>query len=313
MHEQKATRIAYGEALAKLGSTNDRVVALDADLSHATMSSIFAKQFPQRFFNMGIAECNMICVAAGMSSSGWIPFCSTFAMFGTGRAYEMIRNAVCYPLMNVKLAFSHAGISIGEDGGSHQAIEDIALMRVLPGMTVLAPCDAYETEAAVLAAVQMNGPVYIRLSRFPTPVYQQAPFSIGKARIMRDGNDIVLYSCGVMVSTALQCADVLAQSGISAMVVNVYSLKPVDRELIMETATRCGCAAPLEDHSIIGGLGDIVADVLCGEAIRLLKIGVNDCFGQSGKSGDLMAAYGLTADQIVPQLLALTACASRKG
>lgn len=230
MSEMKATRVAYGEALAKLGHENDKIVVLDADLSHATMTITFAKEFPKRHFNAGIAEANMVDMAAGMSRMGLIPFCSTFAVFA-GRSYDQIRNGICYPHFNVKLAFTHAGVTVGEDGGSHQAIEDIALMRALPGMTVICPCDANETYQAVKAAAELDGPVYLRLARLPSPVLDPMPFTIGKGNVLVDGSDLVIFTCGILVSESLKAAELLREKGISAAVVNLHTIKPIDSTL----------------------------------------------------------------------------------
>ena len=303
MSEMKAIRAAYGEALAALGAQNERVVALDADLAHATMTLEFAKRFPHRFFNAGIAEANMVSMAAGLSTMGYIPFCSTFAIFGAGRAYEQVRNSVAYPNLNVKLAMTHAGITLGEDGGSHQAIEDIALMRVIPGMTVLIPCDANETVRAVQAAAALDGPVYLRLARPATPVFEQPmPFEIGKANVLREGTDLVLFACGIMVATALECAAALAAEGKSVAVVNIHTVKPLDEACVLHWARRCGRVATIEEHSVIGGLGDAVASVLCGSGdFVFCKIGVQDRFGQSGKPEALLEEYGLDVPGVLAQ------------
>ena len=275
MGEKKATRVAYGEYLAELGKVNDKIVVLDADLAEATNTSKFRAAFPERFFDCGIAEGNMVDMAAGLSTMGYIPFASTFAIFGSGRAYENIRNSVAYPHFNVKFAFTHAGISVGEDGGSHQAIEDIALMRVIPGMTVLVPADANETRKAVDAALAMDGPVYIRLARLASEVLEERPFTLGKADVLREGSDAALICCGLMVEKCLEAAELLGQEGISAAVIN------------------------MQEHSVIGGLGDAVASVLCGESgFRFAKVGVQDRFGQSGTPDELFEEYGLTPAQI---------------
>ena len=299
MSETKATRAAYGEALAKLGHENDKIVVLDADLSHATMTLTFAKEFPDRHFNAGIAEANMVDMAAGMSRMGLIPFCSTFAVFA-GRSYDQIRNGICYPHFNVKMAFTHAGVTVGEDGGSHQAIEDIALMRVLPGMTVICPCDANETYQAVKAAAEMDGPVYLRLARLATPVFEPTPDTIGKGNVIVDGSDAVLFTCGIMVNECLKAAELLRQKGMNPAIVNLHTIKPIDAELVRAYAARCKRVYTVEEHSVIGGLGDAVADVLLsgGVACSFKKIGVQDCFGQSGKAMEVLAEYGLTGAQI---------------
>ncbi|MFV0352378.1 MAG: transketolase family protein [Oscillospiraceae bacterium] len=304
MHENKAIRAAYGETLVELGHKNEKVVVLDANLAHATMTLGFSQAFPNRFFNMGIAESNMVSVAAGLSTMGYVPFCSTFAIFGAGRAYEQVRNSVAYPHFNVKLAMTHAGITLGEDGGSHQAIEDIALMRVIPSMTVIVPCDAEETVRAVHAAAEMDGPVYLRLARPETPVFTKGmPFEIGKTNVVRDGTDIVLFACGIMVSTALECAAALQNNGVNAAVVNVHTIKPIDRESILHWANKCKKVVTIEEHSTIGGLGDAVADVLIGNgSFNFCKIGVQDRFGQSGKPADLLREYGLDTTGVLAQI-----------
>lgn len=301
---EKATRAAYGEALAELGKVNDKVVVLDADLSKSTMTATFQKAFPDRFFNIGIAEANMVDMAAGMSTMGLIPFCSTFAMFGAGRVYEQIRNSIAYPRLNVKLCMSHAGVSVGEDGASHQCLEDLALMRVIPGMTVICPADASETRKAVFAAAEMEGPVYIRLARLATPVFEKDyPFEIGKANVLREGTDVAVFATGLMVSEALKAADLLAAQGVSAAVINVHTVKPIDADCVTEWARKCGRVVTVEEHSVIGGLGDAVAGVLMGKVdCAFRKIGVQDQFGQSGKAWEVLAEYGLTAPQIAESI-----------
>ena len=301
---EKATRAAYGEALAELGKVNDKVVVLDADLSKSTMTATFQKAFPDRFFNIGIAEANMVDMAAGMSTMGLIPFCSTFAMFGAGRVYEQIRNSIAYPRLNVKLCMSHAGVSVGEDGASHQCLEDLALMRVIPGMTVICPADANETRKAVFAAAEMEGPVYIRLARLATPVFEKDyPFEIGKANVLREGTDVAMFATGLMVSEALKAADLLAAQGVSAAVINVHTVKPIDADCVTEWARKCGRVVTVEEHSVIGGLGDAVAGVLMGKVdCAFRKIGVQDQFGQSGKAWEVLAEYGLTAPQIAESI-----------
>ena len=304
MSETKATRVAYGEALVELGKQNDKIVVLDADLASATMTSIFKKEFPERHFECGIAESNMVTMANGMSTMGLIPFCSTFSVFA-GRCFEQIRNSVCYPHNNVKFAFTHAGLTVGEDGGSHQAIEDVALMRVLPGMTVLAPCDANEAKKAVAAAAEINGPVYLRLARLPTAIFEDMPFTVGKANVMREGKDAVVFTYGIMVEEGLKAADLLAKQGKEITVVNMHTLKPLDEEIIKTYAARCKNVFTLEEHSVIGGLGDAAASVIAGNvACKFHKIGVEDRFGQSGKPMDVLREYGLCADQIAEKILA---------
>ena len=301
---EKATRAAYGEALAELGAKNDKVVVLDADLSKSTMTATFQKEFPDRFFNMGIAEANMVDVAAGLSTMGLIPFCSTFAMFGAGRAYEQVRNSIAYPRFNVKLCMTHAGLSVGEDGASHQCVEDIALMRVIPGMTVVVPADASEARKAVFAAAAFDGPMYLRFARLATPVFEEDyPFEIGKANVIREGTDAVVFACGMMVSESLKAAEELAAEGKSVAVVNVHTIKPIDAECVTRWAEKCGNVITVEEHSVIGGLGDAVADVLMGKVCcKFKKIGVQDRFGQSGKAWDVLREYGLTAPQIAEEI-----------
>ena len=303
---EKATRAAYGDALVELGAQNDKVVVLDADLSHATMTCGFAKAYPDRFFNAGIAEANMVDMAAGMSTMGLIPFASTFAMFGAGRAYEQVRNSIAYPKFNVKLCMTHAGVSVGEDGGSHQCIEDIALMRVIPGMTVVVPADANEARKAVFAAAEFQGPMYLRFARLASPVFEKDyPFEIGKANVMREGTDAVVFACGMMVSESLTAAELLAQEGKSVAVVNVHTIKPIDAECVTEWAKKCGNVITVEEHNVIGGLGDAVADVLMGKvACKFKKIGVQDQFGQSGKAKEVLKEYGLTGPQIAESIKA---------
>ncbi len=301
MSEKKATRVGYGEALVALGAENDKVVVLDADLSCSTMTNGFAKAYPDRFFDCGIAEANMVTMAAGLSSTGLIPFCSTFAVFAS-RCYEQIRNGVCYPKLNVKFAFTHAGITVGEDGATHQAIEDIAIMRALPGMTILCPCDAEEAGRAVRAAAAMEGPVYLRLARLATPVFSAGmPFEIGKANIMREGGDVALITCGLMVEACMNAAELLEKKGIHATVVNKHTIKPLDEALVRELAVKMPLYT-VEEHSIIGGLGDAVAAVVAEHGGRLHKIGLNDCFGQSGKPAELLDFYGLTPEKIAARI-----------
>lgn len=309
MAESKSLRVAYGEALAELGSTNDKVVVLDADLSHATMTSIFASKYPDRFFNFGLAEANMVGAAAGFAHSGFVPFVSTFALFGTGRAYEQIRNSIAYPKANVKFGLSHSGLSVGEDGASHQSIEDIALMRVLPGMTIFVPCDPVETKKAVFAAASMEGPVYIRVARPVVDVItsETMPFIPGKANIMQEGSDICIIAAGLMVRDALKAADLLSQKGIHAAVVNMHTIKPIDSDVILDMAERCKAIVTAEEHSVIGGLGSAVAEVLAGHSnAKFARIGIQDAFGRSGKPADLFRAYGLTPEDIERTCIELT-------
>lgn len=304
MSEKKAIRVAYGEALAALGEENEKVVALDADLAHATMTATFANKFPQRFFNAGIAEANMIDMAAGLSTMGFIPFASTFAVFA-GRCFDQIRNGVCYPGFNVKFGMTHAGITLGEDGGSHQAIEDVALMRSIPGMTIIVPCDARETWRAVKAAAEIQGPVYLRLARLPSPVFEEEmPFEVGKANTLREGTDVAVFTCGIMVDECLQAAEQLSAKGISAAVITMHTIKPLDEEAVLRFASSCGAVVTVEEHSVIGGLGDAVGDVLLRNrcAIPFEKIGVQDRFGQSGKPDDVLAEYGLDVASITARI-----------
>ncbi len=301
--EKKAIRVAYGEAIVKLGAENDKVVVFDSDLAAATMTNGFKKAYPDRFIDCGIAEANMVDMAAGASTMGLIPFCSTFAVFA-GRSYDQIRNGVCYPKLNVKLGFSHAGITLGEDGGSHQAIEDIALMRVLPNMTVFVPSDANECYKCVEAAAKINGPVFIRTARLPSPVYEERPFEVGKGNVIKDGKDVVIFCCGIMLEHCLEAAEILKENGIDAAIVNHHTLKPFDEELTREYAAKCGKVFTVEEHSVIGGLGDAVASALCGMGLeKFLKIGINDEFGQSGKPAHLLEEYGLTGKQIAEKIM----------
>ena len=302
--EKKAVRVAYGEALVKLGEHNDKVVVLDADLAAATMTGAFKKAFPNRFFDCGIAEANMVDMSAGMSTMGLIPFCSTFAVFA-GRSYDQIRNSVCYPKFNVKFGFSHAGITLGEDGGSHQAIEDLALMRVLPNMTVFVPSDANECYQCVEAAAKIDGPVYIRTARLATPVYDPRPFTVGKGTVIRDGKDCVIFTCGIMMEHTLEAVDLLSAKGIDAALVSFHTLKPFDEQLAREYTAKCGKVFTVEEHSVIGGLGDAVASAVIGKGVEYFeKIGINDVFGQSGKPADLLKEYGLTGPQIAERIAA---------
>ena len=304
MADKIATREAYGKALVDLGNENGKVVVLDADLAGATMTKYFKAAHPDRFFDMGIAEADMVATSAGLSTMGLIPFCSTFAMFGAGRAYDQMRNSVAYPHFNVKLCCSHAGVSVGEDGGSHQCVEDLALMRAIPGMTVIVPADAKEARKAVFALAEYNGPSYLRLARLATPVFEEDyPFEIGKANVLREGADVAIFACGLMVNESLEAAKLLEAEGIHAAVINVHTIKPIDAACVTEWAGKCGKVITVEEHSTIGGLGDAVADVLMGKvACKFHKIGVQDQFGQSGKAADVLREYGLTADQIAQEI-----------
>ena len=294
----KSMRDGYGDALVEL--ENENIVVLDADLAHATMSSIFLSKYPERFFNLGIAEQNLFGVATGMAHSGLTVFAGTFAMFATGRAYEQVRNSVCYSNANVKVVGTHAGLSPCSDGGSHQTIEDIALMRVLPNMTVFSPCDYNQTKQLVKEAAKIKGPVYIRLGRMPSPMFTQGNIEVGKAQILREGNDICLISTGVMVWKCLQAAEELQKKGIEASVINVHTMKPFDEDTILKYAKHCHRVVTVEEHSIIGGLGSIVAETLLGKGDFCFKrIGIDDKFGQSGDFEELMEFYGLTKENII--------------
>ncbi|PKM82342.1 MAG: transketolase [Firmicutes bacterium HGW-Firmicutes-14] len=297
-----ATREAYGRVLARLGAEIRDIVVLDADLSKSTKTSDFAKEFPDRFFDMGVAEQNMIGTAAGLAAAGKIPFASSFAIFATGRAFEQIRNSIAYPQLNVKIAATHAGISVGEDGASHQAIEDIAIMRALPNMTVIVPADATETEKAVRAAVNYRGPVYLRLGRLGLPVLFDESYSykIGRANTLRDGSDVTVIACGLMVGQALEAADVLAGENISTRVINMHTIKPLDREAVVRAAMETKAIVTAEEHNVIGGLGSAVAEALV-ETVPVVQemVGVKDTFGESGAPSELLEKYGLTAKDIV--------------
>ena len=304
MSEKIATREAYGKALVDLGTQNDKVVVLDADLAGATMTKYFKAAHPDRFYDCGIAEANMMNIGAGLSTMGLVPFCSTFAMFGAGRAYEQIRNSIAYPKFNVKICCSHAGVSVGEDGGSHKSIEDIGLMRMIPGMTVIVPADANEARKATFALAEFQGPVYMRLARLATPVFENDyPFEIGKANVLREGKDAAVFACGLMVNEALEAAKLLAAEGIEISIINMHTIKPLDAACVVKYAEKCGNVITVEEHSVIGGLGDAVADALMGKVCcKFKKIGVNDQFGQSGKAADVLREYGLTADQIAAKI-----------
>ena len=302
MSKKIATREAYGQALAALGSENENIVVLDADLSKSTKTADFAKVFPKRFFNVGIAEQNMMATAAGLAAAGKIPFASTFAIFATGRAFEQVRNSIAYPHLNVKVAASHAGLTVGEDGGSHQSVEDISLMRTIPGMIVIVPADGPETAAAVRAAAEIKGPVYLRLGRLAVPDVNPPDyqFQVGRGIVLKTGSDVTLIGTGIMVDACLQAAALLTDAGISAAVVNISTIKPIDRELIIAQAKISGAVVTAEEHSVIGGLGSAVAEVL-GEncPVPLQRVGVLDRFGQSGPPEELLREYNLTPADIV--------------
>lgn len=300
--EKQATREAYGQALEALGAARQDVVVLDADLSKSTKTNMFQNKFPERFFNMGIAEQNLMGVAAGFAAAGKVPFASTFAVFATGRAYDQIRNSICYPRLNVKIAATHAGITVGEDGGSHQALEDINLMRGLPNMTVLVPADGPEAYNAVMAAAEVEGPVYIRLGRsaVPTITDPDEAFVIGKGKCLREGADVTLIACGMMVAVALDAAELLAAEGVSAAVIDMSTIKPIDRALISEWAGKTGAVVTAEEHNVIGGLGSAVAEVLAlDKPVPMEMVGIEDVFGESGTAAALVEKYGLTKEHIV--------------
>lgn len=297
-----ATRQSYGEALAELGEKNENVVVFDADLSGATKTSIFAKKFPERFFDMGIAEQDMMSTAAGMSTFGKIPYASTFAVFAAGRAYDQIRNSICYPKMNVKICATHSGVTVGEDGATHQMLEDLGLMRGLPNMTVLCTSDDTETRWAVKEISKIQGPVYVRLCRLATPVIydENQKFEIGKAIQIGEGTDATIFATGVVVSEAIKAKEELEKQGIKIRVVDVHTIKPIDKEMIVKCAKETKKLISIEDHSIINGLGTAIADVLTEEyPCKLIKLGVKDEFGRSGKATELLEHYGLTAKHIV--------------
>ena len=297
---KQATREAYGKALAELGKENENIVVLDADLSKSTKTADFAAVCSERFFNAGIAEQNMTGVAAGLATCGKIPFISSFAVFAAGRNFEQIRNSIAYPKLNVKIAATHAGITVGEDGGSHQAIEDISLMRTLPNMTVVVPCDGVETAAAVKAVANMQGPCYLRLGRLATPQVndEDYQFELGKGVVLKEGKDAVIFACGMMVAPALEAAALL-QDELQVAVINIHTIKPLDKELIIKYAAQCEAVVTVEEHNIIGGLGSAVAEVLAEEGIGIqIRVGINDCFGQSGSPAELLENYGLTGEKI---------------
>ncbi len=303
MSKKIATRESYGRALKDLAESNKNVVVLDADLSKSTKTAEFKAVAPERFFNMGIAEANMMGVAAGMSTCGKIPFVSTFAMFAAGRAFEQIRNSICYPRLNVKVCATHAGLTVGEDGASHQAIEDLSLMRSIPNMTVINPSDDVEAQAAIKAVVEFNGPCYVRLGRAAVNVINDNAdykFEIGKGVTLKEGNDVTIIGTGIMVDTAIEAAEMLKNEGINARVLNIHTIKPIDAELLIKAAKETGAIVTAEEHSVIGGLGSAVSEVLAEEyPVPVLKVGVMDKFGESGKPNELLEAYGLTAKNVV--------------
>ena len=310
MAEKQATRDAYGKALVALGAENSDIVVLDADLSKSTKTADFAKHYPERFFNMGIAEQNLMGTAAGLAAAGKIPFASTFAIFATGRAFEQIRNSIAYPKLNVKIAATHAGITVGEDGGSHQAIEDIAIMRAVPNMTVLVPADGEETRQAIKAAAQYKGPVYIRMGRLDVPLLfgEEYQFEIGKANVLREGTDVAIMANGIMVALALEAAEELSLSGISVSVVNVASVKPLDVSTLVQVAQKTKAVVSAEEHNIIGGLGSAIAEVLAENApTPMVRVGLKDTFGESGRPLELLEKYGLTKASLIKATLEVIA------
>ncbi|MCI9618181.1 MAG: transketolase family protein [Eubacterium sp.] len=300
-----ATRESYGNALVEIGKEHDDLVVLDADLAAATKTGIFKKEFPDRHIDCGIAEANMMGIAAGLSTCGKVPFASTFAMFAAGRAFEQVRNTIGYPHLNVKIGATHAGISVGEDGATHQCNEDIALMRTIPGMTIINPCDDIEARAAVKAAYEMDGPVYLRFGRLAAPVINKEDyqFEIGKGVMMREGSDVTIVATGLMVSNVLEAAEKLAGDGINAEVINIHTIKPLDEDMIIESAKKTGRVITVEEHSVIGGLGSAVCDALCEKCpTPVTKLGVNDMFGHSGPALELLKEFKLDGDGIYSQV-----------
>ena len=301
-----ATRESYGNALVECGRENENIVVLDADLAVATKTSLFKKEFPNRHIDCGIAECNMVSIAAGIASTGKIPFVSSFAMFVAGRAFEQIRNSIGYPKLNVKIGATHAGISVGEDGATHQCNEDIALMRTIPGMVVINPCDDIEAKAAVKAAINHEGPVYLRFGRLAVPVISDTEdysFEIGKGRVLKEGDDITIIATGLCVSESLEAAKMLEEDGISVKVINMHTIKPIDEELIIKSSRETKKIFTVEEHSIIGGLGDAVCAVTCAnDPIPVIKIGINDVYGESGPAVEFLKKYGLNSEGIYKQI-----------
>ena len=297
-----ATRDSYGNALKELGEKYENLVVLDADLAGATKTGVFQKAFPDRFFDCGIAEADMICAAAGLSTTGLVPFASSFAMFAAGRAFEQVRNSIGYPHLNVKIGATHGGISVGEDGASHQCCEDFALMRSIPGMTVICPADDVEAKQAVEAAYKMDGPVYLRFGRLAVPVFhgEDYKFEIGKGEVLREGKDVAIIANGLLVYEAILAGEELAKAGIDAMIINMPTIKPLDEELVIAAAKKCGKVITCEEHSVIGGLGEAVAACLSENCPTLVKrIGVNDEFGHSGPAAELLKQFGLSSENIV--------------
>lgn len=306
INNKKATRVCYGEALLELGRKNNNIVVLDADLSSATKTELFAKEFPQRFFDVGIAEQNMMSTAAGMSTCGKIPYASTFAVFAAGRAYDQIRNSICYPKLNVKICATHAGITVGEDGATHQMIEDISLMRTLPNMTVISTSDDVQTKWAVEEISKIQGPVYLRLARLATPIIyeENQKFEIGKAVQIGEGTEATVFATGVTVAEALKAQQMLHDKGIEIRVVDIHTIKPIDKEMIIKCAKETKMLISVEDHNIIGGLGSAIAEVLTEEyPVKLERIGIKDTFGKSGKAEQLMKYFEITAEDIVKKIV----------
>lgn len=303
-----ATRDSYGATLAELGTEHEDIVVLDADLAAATKTAVFQKAHPERFIDCGIAEANMMGVAAGLAAAGKVPFASSFAMFAAGRAYEQVRNSIGYPHLNVKIGATHAGISVGEDGATHQCNEDIALMRTIPGMVILNPSDDVEAKAAVEAAYNHQGPVYLRFGRLAVPVINDRPdykFEIGKGIVLREGKDVTIFATGLCVNEALAAAEKLAADGVDAKVINIHTIKPLDEELVVKAAQETGKVVTVEEHSVIGGLGGAVAEVLAEKApTKMLRIGINDVFGESGPAVQLLAKYGIDAEGIYEKVKA---------
>ena len=305
LNNKKATRQSYGEALVELGKENNNVVVLDADLAGATKTNMFSKEFPERFFDMGIAEQDMIATAAGFATCGKIPFASTFAVFATGRVYDQIRNSICYPNLNVKIGATHAGITVGEDGATHQMLEDINLMRGLPNMIVMSPADDAESKWAVNEATRINGPVYIRFGRASTPaIYDEnTKFEFGKAIMHGDGEDATVFATGIMVAEALKAQAALKEEGINIRVVDFHTIKPIDEEMIVKCAKETKKLISIEEHSVIGGLGSAISEVLCEKyPAKLVRMGMKDCFGKSGPAGELLKYYGLTEKEIAEEV-----------
>jgi transketolase len=303
MAKKIATREAYGSTLAEIGIKNEKIVVLDADLSKSTKTADFKKVCPERFINMGIAEGNMMSTAAGIATCGKIAFASTFAIFATGRAFEQIRNSICYPKLNVKVCATHAGLTVGEDGASHQSVEDISLMRSIPNMTVICPSDAVETKAVIEAITEYNGPCYVRLGRAPVNVINDTPeykFEIGKGVELKKGTKATIIATGIMVDAALEAHEILKQEGLDVRVINIHTIKPIDAEIIIKAAKETGIIITAEEHSIIGGLGSAVAEVTSENfPVPVIRVGIKDVFGESGKADELLKAYGLTAQDIV--------------